>query len=260
MPARRLTTVACAAFGLTTAAHLAAHLTGRDALADASQWFLMPLLGTAVWAATRPDPTTGRRRRTRLTRLTLVALGFSWLGDTAPDLTTGDGSFLVMVGCFLLAQVTYSVAFVPYRGSGAPARPVLLLPYGAALATLLALCLPAAGGLAVPVVVYGACLTTMAALATGLNRWAGVGAAVFLVSDSLIALGAFTSWYAPPAPGFWVMVTYTAGQALIARGVVVADRASARGEAAARGTTTASGATTAASSVGDAYVAAAERS
>ena len=49
--------------------------------------------------------------------------------------------------------------------------------------------------LLVPVLVYGACLGTMAVLSTGVNQVTAVGGALFLVSDGLIALDAF-------APGF----------------------------------------------------------
>ena len=43
-----------------------------------------------------------------------------------------------------------------------------------------------------------------------------------VVSDGLIALDAFAGWYDPPVPGFWVMLTYLSGQALIAAGASVA--------------------------------------
>ena len=75
------------ALALLTLVHLAAQLAGASTLADASQWFLMPLLAACLWLATRRRD-GGRRdgdgpgRRSRLVRLTLVALGFSWLGDT----------------------------------------------------------------------------------------------------------------------------------------------------------------------------------
>ena len=45
----------------------------------------------------------------------------------------------------------------------------------------------------VPVLVYGACLGTMAVLSTGVNRLTAVGGALFLVSDGLIALDAFVA-------------------------------------------------------------------
>ena len=70
-----------------------------------------------------------------------------------------------------------------------------------------------AGGLLVPVLVYGACLGTMAVLSTGVNRLTAVGGALFLVSDGLIALDAFVAGFGLPAQGFVVMATYVAAQA-----------------------------------------------
>jgi uncharacterized membrane protein YhhN len=198
--------------------HLVAQLVGAGGVARITQWFLVPVLAAVVWFATTGAP------RGRLVRLALVALGFSWLGDSVPGLVSGDARFLAMVGLFLCAQVVYAVAFWPWRHRSVLRRPALvwyLLAFGA----LLVSCAPGADGLLVPVIGYGLCLTLMAVLATGVNRWAAVGGALFFVSDGLIALDAFAGWYDPPVAGFWVMVTYLSGQALIAAGVSHASEA-----------------------------------
>ena len=67
---------------------------------------------------------------------------------------------------------------------------------------------------------YGGCLTAMAVLSTGVGRLAGIGGAVFLVSDGLIALGEFVPSFDLPHHDFWVMLTYVLAQALIAVAVV----------------------------------------
>ncbi|MFF3065723.1 lysoplasmalogenase [Oerskovia sp. NPDC057915] len=229
---------AAGAFLLLSAVHLAAHLAGAERLAEVTQWFVMPLLALVVWAA------TAGVRRSRLVRWTLVALGFSWLGDSAPDLSSGDASFLTMVGFFLLAQLSYAAAFWPRRGQSLLRRPLLLVPYGIALGALVAVCAPHAGALLVPVMVYGVCLTVMAVLSTGVNRVAGVGGAVFLVSDALIALGAFVPGFEVPGPlssGFWVMLTYLAGQALLVAGILRRDARDASGAGLAVGSPDADG-------------------
>ena len=124
-----------------------------------------------------------------------------------------------MIAFFLLAQVAYIAAFLPFRG-----RSVLhvhrgwLLAYVAAVAALVLACAPGAGALLAPVLVYGACLGTMAVLSTGVNRLTAVGGALFLVSDGLIALDAFVDGFGLPAQGFVVMATYVAAQALIVAG------------------------------------------
>ncbi len=199
-------------FAALAFAHLVAQLTDAKTVAAVTQWLVMPALAAAVWSTT-----TGPRGR--LVRLVVLALGFSWLGDSIPALFDGDTRFLTMVGLFLWAQITYVVAFWPSWRRSALRRPALA-GYVLAFAVLVALCAPGADALLVPVVCYGVCLTLMAVLATGVHPLTGVGGAVFFVSDGLIALDAFADWYAPPVPGFWVMVTYLDGQALIASGVV----------------------------------------
>ena len=102
----------------------------------------MPLLAGVLWCETSSP-------RGRLVTLVLVALGLSWLGDSAPRLTSGDAAFLVMIGFFLLAQVAYIAAFLPFR-----ARSVLhvhrlrLLAYLAAVGALVLACAAGAGATA----------------------------------------------------------------------------------------------------------------
>jgi uncharacterized membrane protein YhhN len=194
--------------------HLGAQLSGGADVADATQVLLMPVLAAVLWLQSAAP-------RGRLVLLTLVALGLSWLGDSAPKLTDGDAAFLAMVGFFLLAQVAYIVAFWPYRtNSVLYQRRPLLLGYVAAVAGLVAACVGGAAGMLVPVLVYGALLGTMAVLATGVNLLTAVGGALFLVSDGLIALDAFAAGFDLPAQGFWVMATYVAAQSLIVAGVL----------------------------------------
>ncbi|WP_206064989.1 lysoplasmalogenase [Nocardioides sp. JQ2195] len=213
MPGHRLPVVlALAALSVVTGVHLGAQWMGVDRIADPTQPLLMALLAAALWFATEAP-------RTTLVRLTLVALGLSWLGDTAPRFASGDTAFLLMIGFFLLAQVAYVRAFLPYA-----ARSVLhvgriaLAPYVVAVAVLVALCAPGAGALLVPVLVYGLVLGTMAVLATGVNPLVWAGGAMFLVSDGLIALGAFSD-VEIAHDSFWVMLTYVVAQVLIVLGV-----------------------------------------
>lgn len=194
--------------------HLVAQLTGAEDLARVSQWTLMPAVAAVVLTATRWP-------RGHVVTWTLVALGFSWLGDLVPSLVGDDAAFLVMVGFFLLAQVAYVVAFAPLvRRSVLHTRPVLLLPYAAVLVVLVGLCAPGADALLVPVALYGGVLVAMAVLATALGRLGAAGGAVFLVSDGLIALEAFVPWWDLAGQGFWVMLTYTVGQGLLAAAVI----------------------------------------
>lgn len=214
LPRRHAARALLGVLAVVTVVHLVAQLSGGDVLAAATQVLLMPLLAGVLWLETDGP-------RGRLVSLTLVALGLSWLGDSAPKLTDGDAAFLVMIGFFLLAQVTYIVAFWPFRARSVlhVGRP-LLVGYVAAVAGLVAACAVGAAGMLVPVLVYGACLGTMAVLATGVNLPTAIGGGLFLVSDGLIALNAFAAGFDLPGQGFWVMATYVAAQVLIVTGVL----------------------------------------
>lgn len=202
-----------AALALVTALHLLAQLVAAEGiLADVTQILLMPLLFGALYCATSA-------KRPRLVRLVLIAVVFSWLGDTVPRFMGGDSGFLVMVGFFLMAQLFYIAALWPYRHSSVAVRALPALPYLAVFAGLVLACAPGAGGLLVPVLIYGLALVLMAMLSTGLGALAGVGGAIFLISDGLIALRSFTTWELPGA-SFWIMLSYVVGQGLITVTVV----------------------------------------
>lgn len=210
MTGRKSVSIVCgAALIVVTAVHLIAQLTAPDEIVSATtQILLMPLLFGAVWfssVALRP----------RLIRLVLIALCFSWLGDTIPRFMAGDAGFLVMVGCFMLAQAFYILALWPLRRRSVAVHPFFRLPYIAVFAALVISCAPGAGTLLVPVVAYGLALVVMAMLSTGLGALAGVGGAIFLLSDGLIALRSFTDFQLP-GHSFWIMLTYVVGQSMIA--------------------------------------------
>lgn len=193
-----------------TGVHLAGQLAGWGLVSDVTQVLLMPAVAGVLWAATAAP-------RPRLVRLVLLALFFSWLGDTLPRLV--EDGFVLMVGGFLLAQIAYAAAFWPWRAqASATTRPWLVAVAALAVLALLLVCRAEAGLLLVPVGGYAVALVAMVLLADGVSRLSGWGAVVFLVSDAMIGLGAFTE-LDPPAAGFWVMLTYVAGQTLITLGV-----------------------------------------
>jgi uncharacterized membrane protein YhhN len=197
---------------LVTALHLTCDVAGWDTSASLTQVLLMPALALVLVASARQS--------TRLVRLTCWALLFSWLGDSAPRLLDGDAAFGTMLGFFLIAQICYIRAFWPFSGTSVlKTRRGWLTPYAVAMVVLLAACVPAAGVLAPAVIVYGVCLTAMAVSATGVNPLTWAGGAIFMVSDSLVALDAFDVW-TQPGHDFWVMATYCLAQLLLVVGVV----------------------------------------
>jgi uncharacterized membrane protein YhhN len=176
----------------------------------ATKTLLMPLLAAYVADADAVDSTTGR--------LILGGLGLSWAGDVAL-LGEGDTPFTAGLGSFLAAHGCYLAAFTRHRQGGVRRAPWLAGAYVVAWAGLNAALASRTGRFRVPVIVYGTALLamTLAALDTGRPAVAG-GGALFLVSDSILALERFSAATIPRADGL-VMLTYTAAQALIAHGM-----------------------------------------
>lgn len=192
---------------VVSSVHLGAQLLGAVMISGVTQVLLMPALAMVLWTGTTAP-------RGRLVVLTLGALGLSWVGDAVPRLLPESQSFVGMLAAFLVAHLMYAAAFWPRRHRSVLARPSLLVPYVAAAVLICALCAGQAGPLLPAIIVYAAAIVIMAVLATGLGARAGIGGAVFVVSDSLIALDAF-GVLTLPVQGFWVMSTYMLAQLLL---------------------------------------------
>ena len=206
--------VLLAAFAVATAGNLLANATGSDLGELATKPLLMPLLAAYLWRA-------ATERGARPDRLVLAALALSTGGDVAL-LGEGTGAFLTGMALFLAAHACYIAAFVRAGAATALRRPPLLavpLLYAVLTAAALAWMWPglADAGLAVPVAGYAVALATMATTATAQGWSVGLGGALFLVSDLLIALSV-AGTATLPGPPIWVMATYAAGQALIVTG------------------------------------------
>ncbi|MET9698012.1 lysoplasmalogenase [Streptomyces sp. NPDC006529] len=193
-------------FAVATAADLGSLLAGWHTGHLLFKPLLMPLL--IGWALTRGAP-----------RPLVAALAFGWGGDLAL-LFDAEAAFLVGMGSFAAGHVCYLVLF-----GRRPSSPLAGAAYGLALAGTVSLLwgdLPA--GLRIPVAGYSLLLTAMAWRSGALGRWAGLGGALFLLSDTLIATGV-AGWPQPPRPDFWIMATYAAAQYLLAAGALADHRA-----------------------------------
>ena len=205
MPRRRSSRLALGCFGAVAAVDLVAELLGWRSVAFGCRMLLMPLL---AWCVCASGPV---RRRSVI--LLLVALGFSWWGDLS-------AAVLVKIAFFLVAQIVYVVAFWPSWRQSLIARPPLAVAYGLALTAVVALVATVAGQLAVPVGVYGTSLAVMALLATGMGRLTGLGGALFLVSDIVLAVELFVAPGTIPYALFVNMALYLPAQLLITLGVL----------------------------------------
>ncbi|MGW1926159.1 lysoplasmalogenase [Streptomyces massasporeus] len=198
---RGLSHALLAAFGLATAVDLISLLAGAEPGHQIAKPLLMPLL--AAYAVTRGAP-----------RPLTAALLLGWGGDVFL-LSDADWAFLVGMGSFAAGHVCYLVLFGRRRTS-----PALGALYAAALAgTVLLLWPDLPAELRIPVAGYSLLLTAMAYRSSALGLLAGLGGALFLLSDTLIATGV-AEWPRLPASDFWVMLTYIAAQYLLTAGAL----------------------------------------
>lgn len=194
------------AFALAAVVDLVSLAAGWDAGHTVAKPLLMPLL--AAYAASRGAP-----------RPLIAALLCGWGGDTLL-LLDAEPAFLAGMGSFAAGHLCYLALFRSYDETRA--RSALLAPvYGTVLVTTVALLWPdLPADLRVPVAGYSLLLTAMAyAAATRLGLLAGLGGALFVLSDSLIATGV-AEWPQPPRPDLWIMLTYIAAQSLLVTGVL----------------------------------------
>ncbi|WP_147917316.1 lysoplasmalogenase [Ruania zhangjianzhongii] len=208
------------ALGLVAITHLVAQLLGARTWADGTQVLLIPALAGLVWSAGLLPA------RAWSTRAYATALLLSWLGDALPRVVDGDASFLVMVTLFLGAQVGFILTYVLLTRSW-PAV-LVMAAYAVVFGALYLLCAPGAGSLLPLVAGYGLLLVTAGSLSSTVSVVTGIGGAMFVGSDALIALHQFVEGYALPQHDFLVMLTYIGAQVLIAYGLLSRARADAR--------------------------------
>ena len=188
-----------------------------------SKPLLMPLLGLFAFL-------TSQNKRSKAIKFILVSLVFSWLGDVfLMFLEKGDLFFMLGLVSFLIAHVLYIVAFISETKdkpgkSALITRPFAAFPFVASYGLLLLILIPNLGDMLIPVIVYATVITFMVLMS--LNRYGKVahnsfvmvlfGAALFMVSDSIIALNKFYKPFDWARLG--IMSTYMLGQFLIVKG------------------------------------------
>jgi uncharacterized membrane protein YhhN len=190
--------------------HLGAILLALPGVVEWTKPLLMPALVIGLlWAAPQ--------RRSPVIVLGVIALTFSWLGDITLRW------FVIGLACFLLAHIVYLVLFVTRLVE----RRVRwwAVVYAVWLVVLLLILAPHTGSLLIPVIAYGLVLTAMAVVATRCNGWVAWGGALFVVSDSILAIHTFLPHAGIPLADFLIMVTYLAAQTLIVWGLLRHERA-----------------------------------
>lgn len=171
---------------------------GRDRLRRLTKPLLMPTL------------MAGRDRPTQL------ALALGGAGDVAL-LGAGDGAFRAGLASFLAGHLAWIAALRRRQAGGRlRARPALAAPYLGAFGALNAYLWKRTGKERIPVAVYSTALLAMSLVA--LDRTSAkvaTGGALFLVSDTLLALEKFGGVHLPANEAL-VMGTYASAQALLA--------------------------------------------
>ncbi len=176
-------------------------------------------------------------------RLVVAGLLFSWLGDVLLQLSNGDIRtpvpteyyFLVGMGAFLLTQFFYILAFNIRRGKNPVFRKriyqlFLVIGYGALLLWLLYNNLEVYGvNYRLPVIIFTFFILLM--FISALNRYSKVngvsyilvviGALLFVASGSMIVINKFLGKF--EFARVLIMITYIAGQYLIATGCIKQD-------------------------------------
>lgn len=177
-----------------------------------ADWLLkaLPILLLGAYAA--------KVGRGRVRGILIAALAMSALGDVLLAL---DGLFLPGLGAFLVAQLCYAGLFFS-QAERSPRGWMWAIGVVMLVASVGAGILPLAGEMALPVGGYMLAISTMA-IGAGFRRdpefwWVGLGALVFVASDSLIAVNTFVQPFG--LADLAVMVTYYVAQGLMVFGVL----------------------------------------
>jgi len=169
----------------------------------------------------------GRQLKSTNGRLLALGLLISSAGDVFLRID-GVGLFVQGLASFLIAHLCYVAVFVrlterPLALSGFKKVSIaLLLIYGAALAAWL---MPHLGAYTAPVLVYAVAITAMGvtSVMSGFSKpWVALGAVLFILSDSAIAVDKFL--FSVEGIGYFIWPSYYIGQLLIMTGIISAAR------------------------------------
>lgn len=161
-----------------------------------------------------------------LKRFVMAALFFSWVGDILLMFQSKNSIFFLLgLSSFLLAHVCYIIFFHGVRIKENIKSNLWLLfivvVYYAALISMLS---PYLGEMKLPVRIYGIVISFMFMLAMHMlfiknkpaGKWMMVGALLFVVSDSVLAINKF--YLSFEFAGIIIMLTYALAQLFIIEG------------------------------------------
>lgn len=209
------------AFAAALLADIAGIQLGNDWLQWVSKPLILPFLILYFYS-------TARTLSNLLNKWMYLALFFSWCGDVLLMFQGKEELFFILgLSAFLLAHIFYILFFhyirIQEKIPGNGWYLLFLLIYYSVLMRELN---PFLGTLAIPVRVYGLIISVMLLMAMHMKAlpvkkagWSMLaGAALFVVSDSVLAINKF---YHPfDGAGIVIMLTYGAAQFYIVKGAI----------------------------------------
>lgn len=208
-------------FGLASAVNLASTLLHATTLNYLSKPLLLLCL-LVGWVL-------HSKLQSRFSRLIAGAFLFSWFGDLLLMMVSSPFGekvpfFILGLASFLIAHLFFIAAFWHWKGQRkglVQQRPWLLLPFLVFWAVLLSVLWSGLGDLRLPVFAYSLVIIVMTVSAQNLlnlldkpfSQYLSLGAILFVLSDSLIAVNKFAQAFA--GASFAIMLTYIVAQYLI---------------------------------------------
>ena len=157
----------------------------------------------------------------------VLGMFFSFVGDVLL-MFNGANFFMFGLASFLLAHVVYIKVTVNFLPKDLTVKMISsAFPFVIFLAALMYLIYPNLDDMLLPVLVYGITIATFGSVAflnfrsekSTENLWLFIGALIFILSDSLLALNKF---YEPnEIYGVSIMITYILAQFLICKAMIV---------------------------------------
>ena len=165
-----------------------------------------------------------KTNRSKFSLFILLGLMASIAGDSFLMFTQHAPIFFLLgLGSFLIAHLFYITAFIK-KGNRPQIKLPVLVPILIYLSAFIYYLLPdLPGDFKIPVIIYGCVISTMLLLSISRNamtrsKTLALGAALFVLSDSIIAIGKFKELgVSDNLLGLAIMITYIFGQYLIAK-------------------------------------------
>lgn len=196
------------AFAIVAVAHLILNDLAAAPWDGITKVMLAPIL--AAWVLADHGP-----------RIVVAALLACAFGDL---FLIWDATFIVGMAAFAIGHICFIRFFISSGAlTGLRRSPWALLAYTAAAITLVCFTWPGLGDLQIPVPIYAAILVCTAATSLAYNKTAGLGGALFLVSDAMILLGQADKWQ-PEFADIAIMTTYILALLLLTIGIITEER------------------------------------